>query len=117
MSFSLGELPYHWKTSLVIPLHKKDNKSLCSNYRPILLTSSLCKITERVVYNHFYAFLSINNLIPPAQHGFTKNKSVTTQLLETFEFVTSELELNHPVDIIYFDMQKAFYTAPHDRHI
>jgi hypothetical protein len=117
LSFSLGQLPDYWKTSIVIPLHKNDDKSLCSNYRPISLTSSLSKITERLVYNHFYAFLSVNNLISPAQHGFTKNKSVTTQLLETFEFVTSELELNHPVDIIYFDMKKAFDTVPHDRLI
>jgi hypothetical protein len=36
-----GELPLQWKETIVLPIHKKGDKSDCSNYRAIsfLLTS------------------------------------------------------------------------------
>jgi uncharacterized membrane protein YjgN (DUF898 family) len=36
-SFRLGEYPNAWKLANVIPLFKKDNRQVRSNYRPISL--------------------------------------------------------------------------------
>ena len=36
-SFRLGEFPFQWKLANVIPLFKKDNRHLMTNYRPVLL--------------------------------------------------------------------------------
>ena len=38
-SFEEGKVPQDWKDAIIIPLHKKDEKYLVSNYRPISLTS------------------------------------------------------------------------------
>ena len=51
------------------------------------------------------------------QHGFGKNLSVTTQLLETFDDYTFATENKKCVDVLYFDLARAFDTVPHDRLI
>ena len=42
-------LPNEWKTALVVPIFKKGQRSKCSNYRPVSLTCSLCKVFERLL--------------------------------------------------------------------
>ena len=50
-SINSGTFPSSWKTSNVVPIFKKDDKSVVSNYRPISLLSCTSKIVERLVYN------------------------------------------------------------------
>jgi hypothetical protein len=38
------ELPHQWKESIVVPIHKKDDKTDCSNYRSVSLLSNSYKI-------------------------------------------------------------------------
>ena len=49
-SFQSGTCPDSLKTSIVIPIHKKDSKLLVSNYRPISLLSNINKILEKLVF-------------------------------------------------------------------
>ena len=53
-----GEIPECWKEATVIPIPKpgKDSKNL-SNYRPISLTSCLCKTMERIINTRLVWFL------------------------------------------------------------
>ena len=44
LSVHKGVLPDDWKTSLVIALHKKGSN--INNYRPISVTSVVCKVLE-----------------------------------------------------------------------
>lgn len=55
------------------------------------------------------------NILPPEQHGFLKGASTTTQLLDsTFDW-GSALNDNLSVDIIYFDLSKAFDRVNHSK--
>ena len=36
-AIKLGEFPDSWKKGNIIPVHKKENKNLLKNYRPISL--------------------------------------------------------------------------------
>ena len=49
------------------------------------------------------------------QHGFTKNRSCLTNLLETIEEWTEAIENGYGLDILFLDYQKAFDTVPHHR--
>ena len=49
------------------------------------------------------------------QHGFSKGKSCLTNLLETFEEITGNLDRGNGVDIVFLDYQKAFESVPHRR--
>ena len=41
--------PEIWKTANVVPVHKKDDKSLIKNYSPISLLPIFVKVFERVI--------------------------------------------------------------------
>ena len=57
-----------------------------------------------------------NNLNTPAQTKlFTKGRSCLTNLLETFESWTEDVDQGHSVDVILFDFQKAFDKVPKKR--
>jgi len=47
-----GTLPGDWKRATVIPIHKGGDRSLVTNYRPVSLTSVVCKQTEHVIASY-----------------------------------------------------------------
>ena len=55
------------------------------------------------------------NLIRDSQHGFLKQRSCLTNLLEFLEFVTDYVDKGYPIDVIYLDFQKAFDKVAHQR--
>ena len=57
LTFSTGVFPSGLKIAKVIPIHKKESKLKCSNYRPISLLSNLDKILEKLMHNRIYEFL------------------------------------------------------------
>ena len=63
------------------------------------------------IVNHLNRFQLING----TQHGFTKQRSCLTNLLEYLEFVSNYVDQGYPIDVIYLDFQKAFDKVPHRR--
>ncbi|GFW72712.1 RNA-directed DNA polymerase from mobile element jockey [Trichonephila clavipes] len=63
LSWATGKLPKIWKLSTVIPILKPNkNASECKNYRPISLTSSLCKLMERIIHRRLMNWLEASLL-------------------------------------------------------
>ena len=62
-------------------------------------------------------FLVKHKLINPSQHGFLKARSCLTNLLCFLEEITKWVDEGSPVDVIYWDFQKAFDKVPHQRRI
>ena len=50
LSLSSGKLPLDWVSANIVPIHKKGDKHLTTNYRPISLTSIVVKIMERIIH-------------------------------------------------------------------
>ena len=48
LSISSRKFPRRWKTAKVVPLHKKEDKTLPKNYRPVALLPVLSKILEKL---------------------------------------------------------------------
>ena len=112
-----GRIPDVWKKAHVVPLFKKGKRSDPSNYRPVSLTSLVCKIMEKIVKKALIAHLEKNNLLTDNQHGFRSGRSCVTQLLEVLEEWTSEIDSGHCIDCVYLDYRKAFDTVSHKRLI
>ena len=115
LSLQTGMVPAIWKEGIVTALFKKGNKAIPANYRPITLTSIVCKIMEKLVIEKLQAHLKANNLEKNQQHGFTPKKSTTTNLIEALNIWSEALSHGLPVDIIYLDFEKAFDKVPHER--
>ena len=114
VSFSTGVFPSLLKVSKIIPVHKKDSKLVCSNYRPISLLSNIDKILERLMYNRLYKFLETNKLIYSLQFGFRQKHSTSHALIHLTEEIRNQLDSGNFGCGIFVDFQKAFDTVDHD---
>ena len=77
----------------VSPIFKRGQKTKASNYRPISLTSQVCKLLESLIRAKIMQYLLDNSIITHHQHGFVPKKSCFTNLLETFEAWTDAVDL------------------------
>jgi hypothetical protein len=81
---SVGKLPDEWKYAVITAaIPKNGSPNDIANYRPISLTSVICKIMERVIVCEMLTFLRTHGVINKQQHGFLLHKSTASNLLET----------------------------------
>ena len=80
-SLKHGVLPEEWRQAFVTPIYKKGSHNLPENYRPISLTSILCKIMERFIRDHIMNHLLEEKLLSKKQYRFISERSTTLQLL------------------------------------
>ena len=78
-STELSYNPDIWKRSDTIPVHKKNDKKLVENYRPISLLPIFGKCFEKIIFNKIDHFLL--ELLNPNQPGFCPSDSCINQLL------------------------------------
>jgi hypothetical protein len=105
-SFSAGKVPSSWKRANVSPIHKKNDKSIVGNYRPISLLSTLAKVQERIVYRRLYDFLSNNNLLTAKNSGFKERDSAICQLINIVDKIYKAIEEDKDVCLVFLDMPK-----------
>ena len=80
------------------------------------LTSTVVKLMESIIKSSILDHLISNNLISSSQFGLLPGHSCSTQLLYVMDIITSSLDHELPVDVIYLDLQKAFDSVPHKGH-
>ncbi len=107
-SLRSGTVPSDWKDANITPIFKKGSKGKSCNYRPISLTSIVCKLLESIIKDAINDHIIRYNLMKSSQHGFLKGKSCTTNLLEFTEHIMKSLDESIPVDVVYLDFAKAF---------
>ena len=116
MSLHEGIVPLEWKEANIIPLLKKGSRNKSVNYRPVSLTSVICKLLETIIRDHMMHFLFKHKLINPSQHGFLKAKSCLTNVLCFFEEITkwvdesSTSKTNTQVKITWYGKQYKLYN-------
>ena len=57
-------------------MHKKDNRTIPGNYRPISLTSTVCKILEGIVWDHIVQHMNKSHLFSNKQFGFISGRQL-----------------------------------------
>ena len=115
LSLDEGRLPSQWKTAVVKPMHKGGSRHSPENYRPISLTSVVCKCMERLIKRYIHSHLGSLGLISPKQHGFRTQRSCVSNLLMARESWVSALDTGARLDVVFVDFSKAFDKVPHQR--
>ena len=66
-----------WKHALIVLVCKGGDKCRSSpeSYRPISLTSIVCKFLEHILYSKMMTHLSEHNVLSDLQHGFREKRS------------------------------------------
>ena len=57
-SLDIGVVPEDWKCANITPIFKKGHRNKAENYRPVSLTSQVCKIFETIIRNSVVFFFS-----------------------------------------------------------
>jgi hypothetical protein len=116
-SLSSGLLPNKWKEANVIPVYKNGSKCDIKNFRPISITSAVCKILERVISFSLLDFVVNNDIIPVHQHGFMPRRSCRSMLLYSIDQWQKLLDTRagSHIHAISIDWEKAFDRVPHSR--
>ena len=113
LCMTTNSIPHQWKVHKIIPIHKKGNHSLISNYRPISLLCTASTILETIIFQKIIDF--VRPQLSPHQFGFLSNHSCLTNLLTTYTAISKSLDNGHTTDVVYLDFAKAFDTLPHTK--
>ena len=73
--------PDLWTKSNICPVHKKDNKQIINNYRPVSFLPICGEIFEGLIFNSLFEYLENYKLLPAHQSGFQASDSCVDQLL------------------------------------
>jgi len=112
-SIKTGKYPSNWKIAKVIAVHKKGDKKILKNYRPVSMLAVFGMILEKVVALQIEEFFESNGLLGKFQFGFRKYKSTISELLTLFDTLLEAKEMGKEVLIILYDLSAAFDTVPH----
>ena len=96
-----------------MPLFKKGDAFVCSNYRPLSLLSTFIKIFEKCVYKGVYSFLEKNNLIFKRQFGFRSNYSSSHTIVNLVEITKIYIDNDSYACRVFIDLEKAFDIVDH----
>ena len=107
--WSEGSFPAPWRESIVVPILKQGkDRSDPNNYRPISLTSCVCKVMERMVNRRLVWWLERRNLLSDIQCGFRRGRSTSDHLVRTDNFIQEAFLLRQNVIGVFFDLEKAY---------
>ena len=101
-----------WKTALIIPIQKPGKiASDPKSYRPISLTSCICKTFERMVNPRLVWYIERNQILTAFRSGFRKHRSTTDHLVRLESFIRESFIRNQHVISVFFYLEKAYDTT------
>ena len=113
----MGELPKELKQGRISAIFKKGNRRKAGNYRPVSLTSIICKCLEHCIKGHIVNHMMRNKLFSTQQFVFIKGCFTVVKNLNVMDSWTKALDRGESIDVVYLDFMKAFNTIPHKRLI
>ena len=108
--------PDQWKKANVVTIHKKGDKPLIENYRPVSLLPICGKIFERRIFNSLFNCFMENNLLSPHLSGFIPGDSCVQQLIFITHEIYNAFDCNPSLGVrgAFQDISKTFDKVWHD---
>ena len=108
--------PDNWKKYKISPIHKKGDKQIVDNYRPVSILTVCGKIFERFILNSLYQFLEEHNLLSIHLSRFHSNNSCINQFLLIVHTLHKDFDAYPTLDTrgVFPDMSKAFDKVWHE---
>ena len=105
-----------WKKSNICPIHKKGDKQVINNYRPLSLLPICGNVFETLIFNSVYEYLKEHKFLSADQSGFRANDSCVNQLLSIVHNIYSAFDACLLLNLMasFLDMSKAFDNVWHE---
>lgn len=100
-------VPTSWKFSFIRPIPKKPGASKPEDFRPIAITSILCKTMERVLVDLLTS--QVTSVIDPLQFAYRSNRGTDDAVLVLLDFISKQLALPKGyARVLFIDFSAAF---------
>jgi len=106
-------VPTQWKDANIAPVPKTAKPSKPEDYRPISLTSTLCKVMERLLAK-FIIEQTKELWLENQQYGFLPGKNTSDALIQVIEDLSKAFDNNQSISAIFFDFTSAFDLVEHE---
>ena len=109
LSLSYSFVPEDWKKAVIIPWLKSGKPTTDrSSYRPVALTSCLCKAMERIISNRLHWFMENKGLHHPAQAGFRKGRNTTDHIVQLETDIKRGFSAKKSTVAVFLDIDSAY---------
>jgi len=115
ITMNKNAIPGDWKKAIVVPIYKGGDRSVGGNYRPVSLTSMVCKQLEHVIVGYLRQVWEMSAWLCEGQHSFRPWYSCESQVVTFCQDIVDSLDEGVRTDAIIIDYLKAFDLVPHDR--
>ena len=108
--------PDQWKKANVVLIHKKGDKQLTENYKPVSLLPICDKVFERLIFNSMFNYFIENNLLSLHQSGFIPGDLRVQQLRSIAHETYNAFDCNLSLEVqgVFLDISKGFDKVWHD---
>jgi len=100
------KLPEEWKESIIVPVHKKGDKTDCNNYRSISLLPTTYKILSNILLSRLIPYAK--EIIGVHQCGFRRNRSTIDHIFCIRQMLQKKWEYSEEVHQLFIDFKKAY---------
>ena len=105
-AFEHKRCPSSWRKSHIIPVPKKGDLSLVTNYRGISLIPIAAKIYNKLILNRLLPY--VDPLLRNNQNGFRAGRSTLSQIFALRRIIEEISHCNRDVALVFIDFSKAF---------
>lgn len=108
-----GQVPRDWTVATILPIYKKGDRQICSNYRGISLLPVVSKLYEIILERRLREI--IEGTLDDNQCGFSPGRGTTYLIFTIRQMIEKTLQYNNKLLQCFVDLEKAFDTAPRTR--
>jgi hypothetical protein len=98
-----------WKESINVQIHKKGDKTNCSNYHEVSLVSTSYKMLSNILLSRLSPYM--DEIIGDHQCGFRHNRSTAVQSFAFIRYWIKKWNYNGAVHQLFIDFKKAYNSV------
>jgi hypothetical protein len=95
-----------WSVAVICPIHKKNEKTICSNYRGISLLSVIYTVLSKILAKRLNPYTE--DILGDYQCGFRRDRSTTDQIFALKNILEKCYEYNITLHQLFIDFKQAY---------
>jgi len=110
--FLTSDIPSAFREAIIIPIHKKGDPNVESNYRGLSLLNTLYKIFTALILDRIQTWVDVNNILNEYQAGFRRNYSTVDNIFCLTSIVCINFSCKKKTYAFFVDFKCAFDKLP-----